>query len=293
MGISEKNPSLHSVTEYQIYSGAGNDFVMIYNMNSEIPASKQAELTVKICNKQFKNMDGVIFVDKPKGRDASIRMSYYNRDGSYGAMCGNGARCTVQYAADNGLLNEKSFLIEAVDKLYTAEIITAGIVKIGFPDITDYKLNIHIELGKDLAVSKLHWMNAGSEHIILFTDDIMHPKISSIGDVNVNDWGSLLRFHESLQPKGANINFVQISGSSSLNLRTYERGVERETLACGTGIISSSVISGLLGLVKSPVTVKVRSGENLTAEFSVNGAIIEKVFLTGSAKKTGEGELMI
>src|SRR4030095_6949225 len=279
--------------KYNIYSGAGNDFVMINNLNGSISSAKQAEFTVKVCEQYFTKIDGVIFIDKPLGGNAAIRMSYYNRDGSFGAMCGNGARCTAQYAIDNNIVKERTFTLEAVDKEYSVNITGENIVKIGFPIVNEYKLNAHIELGKELTILKLHWMNVGSEHIMVFLNDIVNPKVSSIADIKVNDWGSMLRFHDLFQPKGANVNFVQQAGENKLRLRTYERGVERETLACGTGIISSAITAGLLGYVKSPVEVEVQSGEILMVEFRVNGPVIENVTLEGSAKKISEGELLV
>lgn len=276
---------------YEIYSGAGNDFVMINNLNGAFSAGKQAEYTVKVCEDYFKNIDGVIFIDKPLGKEAAVRMSYYNRDGSFGAMCGNGARCTAMYISDKNIIPDKKFFIEAVDKIYSAEIIPPKFVKIGFPDISDYKLNLHIEMGNEPAIGRLHWMNVGSEHVMVFIEDIMNPKIKSAGEVKINEWGSVIRFHEAFQPKGANVNFIVKTGDNTLRLRTYERGVERETLACGTGIISSAITAGLLGIVKPPVSVIVQSGETLRVEYNINGAAVQNVILEGSARKIGEGEL--
>jgi len=277
--------------KYEIYSGAGNDFVMIDNLKGIVLLNDEADFTVKICEHDFKNIDGVIFIDKPASKDAAIRMSYYNRDGSFGAMCGNGARCTAMYAAENKITCEKQFYIEAVDKIYTAEIINDKIVKICFPDVSDYKLNVHIELESEPSIARLHWMDVGSEHIMVFIDDIINPGTTSADDVKVNEWGSLLRFHDAFQPKGANVNFIQKTGENSIRLRTYERGVERETLACGTGIISSAVTAGLLGFVKPPVNILVQSGEILKVEYNINGAVVENISLEGSARKIGEGEI--
>jgi diaminopimelate epimerase len=164
--------------KYEIYSGAGNDFVMINNLDGNIAGNKQAELTVRLCNEQFKNIDGVIFIDMPRNKGAAVRMSYYNRDGSFGAMCGNGARCTAQYVLDKNIVKENSFQIEALERLYTADIVSDNIVKISFPPVTDYKLSIHWEVGKELVLSQLHWMTVGSEHIIVFMGDIVIPKVT-------------------------------------------------------------------------------------------------------------------
>jgi len=290
--------------KYNIYSGAGNDFIMINNLDGSVPDNKQAELTMKICEEQFKNIDGVIFVEKPYNKSASVRMNYYNRDGSFGAMCGNGARCTAQYVYDNNILSLESFLLEAVDILYSAELISDNIVRIGFPPVSDYRLGVHVEIGGRLSITQLHWMNVGSEHIMVFTSDIINPKVNSLDDMKINELGSLLRFHESFQPKGANVNFVQLNPTPSLpeeegvnihphsiSIRTYERGVERETLACGTGIISSAITAGLLGFVRPPVNVLVQSGETLVVDYKINGSVVENVSLLGSARKIGEGEI--
>jgi diaminopimelate epimerase len=277
--------------KYEIYSGAGNDFVMINNLSGIVKQNDETDFTVRICEHIFKNIDGVIFIDRPVGNKAAIRMSYYNRDGSFGAMCGNGARCTAMYAAENKIISGKSFYLEAVDKVYSAEILSDKIVKIGFPDVSDYKLNVHIELGGEPSIGRLHWMNVGSEHIMVFIDDIINPKTSSVDDVKVNEWGSRLRFHEAFQPRGANVNFIQGSGENTLRIRTYERGVERETLACGTGIISSAITAGLLGLVKPPVSVNVQSKETLKVDYNIRGSAAENISLEGSARKIGEGEI--
>jgi len=276
--------------KYSIYSGAGNDFVMINNLDGSIASNKQAEYTIRICEEQFKNIDGVIFIDKPVKKDAALRMSYYNRDGSFGAMCGNGARCTAQYALDNNIISERLFQVEAVDRLYKAEIVADNTVKIGFPPVTDYKLSVHVEIGKELTISKLHWMNVGSEHIMVFIEDIADHGVLSMDEVNVNKWGSLLRFNESFQPKGANVNFIKVTGENDIRIRTYERGVERETLACGTGIISSAITAGLLGLVKAPVYVTVQSAEKLIVDYNIAGSDVENISLQGSAKKVYGGE---
>ncbi len=279
---------------YKIYSGAGNDFVMINNWNNIVPFEKQKKFTVNICNEKFPQIDGVIFLDKPIGENASIRMNYYNRDGSYGAMCGNGARCIAQYAVDEGVVKLKSFFLEAVDKIYSAELKGNNIVKINFPPPSEYKLNIDVKSKISESPLNLHWIQVGSEHIVLFINDEMNKKalkIKNLDEAKINEWGSELRFHEKFQPVGANINFSDVITSNEIRIRTYERGVERETLACGTGIISSAIISSLLGKTSPSVKILVQSGEWLTVDFENNSGKISDLSLEGSAKKIGEGEL--
>ena len=275
---------------YKIYSGAGNDFVMINNWDNTVPFEQQGDFTRKICDEQFPEIDGVIFVDKPLGKEASVRMNYFNRDGSYGAMCGNGARCIAQYSADENLVNENSFNLEAVDKTYRAGIKGNNIVKIYFPPPSDIKLNIVIE---DKALN-INWIQVGSEHIVLFIKDDANKKIlnvASLDDVKVNELGKELRFHKHFRPKGANVNFTDVLSENEIRIRTYERGVERETLACGTGIISSAIVSSLLGKVYPPVKVLVQSGERLMVDFVNDKGNISSLSLEGSARKIGEGEI--
>lgn len=279
---------------YKIYSGAGNDFVMINNWDNLVQYKKQKDFTIRICEEKFKQIDGVIFLDKPVGTKALIRMSYYNRDGSFGAMCGNGARCIAQYAADEGVIKTNEFSLEAVDKLYKAELKDNNIVKISFPPPYKYNLNIEVTNVINKKSLNLHRVQVGSEHIVLFIKDGKNTKtlaVNNLDEASINEWGSVLRFHKHFEPKGANVNFADVISNGEIRIRTYERGVERETLACGTGIISSAIISSLLGKVNPPVKVLVQSGEWLTVDFNNDNGTISDLSLQGSARKIDEGEL--
>jgi diaminopimelate epimerase len=285
--------AIKKTMKYEIYSGAGNDFVMINNWDNAVPFEQQQQFTVKICDDQFREIDGVIFLDKPLNEGSEIRMNYYNRDGSYGAMCGNGARCTAEFAYSKGIVKEDSFIMEAVDKTYRVDITGEQRVMISFPKGIYFELGLQVDTGDDFEVKMVHWIYAGSEHIVLFIENIINPTVSSLDEADVRNWGSMLRYHPDFQTKGANVNFVKCIEDSKIRIRTYERGVERETLACGTGIVSSAIISHLVAGVLPPVTVLVESGEELVVDFEFNNGIISDVTLEGSAKKIGEGELDI
>jgi diaminopimelate epimerase len=279
---------------YKIYSGAGNDFVMLNNFDGFVPFDKQGIFTKKICSEQFLNIDGVIFVDKPLGEQSSVRMNYFNRDGSYGAMCGNGARCIAQFSVDEGIVKKTAFNLEAVDKIYKAVVKGNNTVKIHFPPPQEFKLNIDVENKVHGYLHSLHWIQVGSEHIVLFIKDELNKKslkINNLDEAKINEWGKELRFHKEFKPKGANVNFADVISNSEIRIRTYERGVERETLACGTGIISSAVISNMLGKVNPPVKVLVQSGEWLTVDFKNDNSNITNLSLEGSARKIDEGEI--
>lgn len=279
--------------KYELYSGAGNDFVMINNIAEKIAFDKQMELTVKICDENFPKIDGVIFADKPVNEKPAVRMNYYNRDGSFGAMCGNGARCIAMFAYKNGITGERKFTLEAVDDVYSAEIIGDEIVTIGFPEPKEVRTDIRITdaAGKPLNVS---YTNVGSDHIILFiNEDInkLYLNCTDMDKLDVDNLGRLLRFHKDFDPRGGNVNFAEIYPDSKIRLRTYERGVERETLACGTGIISTGIVAMLKKGINSPVKIKVQSGEVLRVNGRIGNGKISDLSLTGSARKFGEGNI--
>lgn len=251
--------------KYELYSGAGNDFVLINNFTEKIAFDKQMELTIKLCSENFPKIDGVIFADKPVSENSAVRMNYYNRDGSFGAMCGNGARCIAMFAFKNGITGKRAFTLEAVDDVYTAEILDDEIVRIGFPEPKEIRADIRItdETGKPLNVS---YTNVGSDHIIAFIDEDINKlylNCSDMDKLDVDNIGRMLRFHKDFEPRGGNVNFAQVISDGTIRLRTYERGVERETLACGTGIISTGIIAMMKKGFSSPVKIKVQSGEVL------------------------------
>lgn len=280
--------------KYELYSGAGNDFVMINNITENIPLDKQKDHTVKLCNDNFPKIDGVIFADKPVKVSSAVRMNYYNRDGSFGAMCGNGARCIAMFVYKNSITDKKTFSLEAVDDVYSAEIINDEIVTIGFPEPKEIKTDIIImaNIGESLKPLNVSFVNVGSDHIILFIDEELNKlflSCSNMDELNVDKIGRLLRYHGEFEPRGGNVNFAQILPGEEIRLRTYERGVERETLACGTGIISTGIIAMLKKNIIAPVKVIVQSGEVLSVNCRIENGKILDLSLTGSAKKIGEG----
>lgn len=283
--------------KYEIYSGAGNDFVMIDNMMGSINPMQQKEMTIELCRDRFPDIDGVIFADKPKNETAELMMSYYNRDGSFGAMCGNGARCVSMYAFKNNILNKKEFTLEAAGDLYHAAITDEINIRIGFPEPKEIKqdINIKAEFGEALKDMNVSYVNVGSDHIVVFMDNELNKAAlgnAGLEDLNVNYFGKILRFHNEFQPRGANVNFVQPIGVNKIRLRTYERGVERETLACGTGIVSSAICAVLKQIAASPVEIQVQSGEQLVVNMKSAGGRISNLSLEGSARKIGEGDIL-
>lgn len=283
---------------YEIYSGAGNTFVIINNLywTFQVPLYKQDEFTRTICREYFTEIDGVIFADKPVSYNSHVRMNYYNRDGSFGAMCGNGSRCLAMYVHKNGIVSGKDIILEAVDDLYKAEIIDDKNVKVTFPEPKEVRFDIHVKAELNGALKELvvNYVDVGSDHIVLFMDDERNKAAlgsCSVDEIDVNCIGIELRHHYEFLPRGVNVNFVQPLSESEIKIRTYERGVERETLACGTGIVSSGIVSALKGKVKTPVNILVQSSEQLTVDFGFRDGRISDLSLTGSAIKISEGTI--
>jgi len=276
----------------QIYSGAGNDFVMVNNLDGSVPFDKQTAVTLQLCNENYKKVDGVIFVDKSSLPDAHVKMNYYNRDGSFGAMCGNGARCTFMYVYKNGIITQKNLTIEAVNNLYPSVITSDDTVKVFFPLPRQVStgIPIKIELGSGLKDLEVSYVNVGSDHAVVLIDDRVNKDtlgVSTLDDLNIDYTGKILRYHNKFHPQGVNANFVTILSDNEIRVRTYERGVERETLACGTGIVSSAIIACIRQKVFPPVRVLSEGNEWLTVDFKIENDEIIALSLEGSARRIG------
>ncbi len=261
-------------------SGAGNDFVIINNLN-EIIDSKDAkfmDFVSKVCQRRMSvGADGVLLVEQSE--DVDFRMRYFNADGGEVETCGNGARCISKFAFLHGIVSEKMrFLTNA--GIYEAEIVGDN-VKVGMSDPTDIRINVplHLEDG----VHKVGFANSGVPHVVFFVDDLEATDVFDIGQQT--------RYHNDFKPAGTNANFISIHSQELIAIRTYERGVENETLACGTGSIASAIVSATLGKVKSPVSVKTASGIVLRIHFDLDNDVAKNVYLEGDARVIFTGEL--
>lgn len=269
----------------QKYSGAGNTFIMVNNLDDRIADRK--EQVLELISSEGQGMDGVIFLEKSDVAD--LRMNYFNRDGTGDALCGNGLRCTARFAADNGFAETDKLTIEAVSDIYEAQLLDDGKVKVKFPPPrklkTNFKLKVHFEGWWEML--NCSYADVGSPHIVVFIDEIGKPKIASIEEVNVIEWGRNIRMHKDLMPEGANVNFVQVDdpGRGKLSIRSYERGVEGETLACGTGAMSAAIVFYALREDVNPVTLKTRSGEELIVELGIEENRLTAVQMTGNATR--------
>lgn len=253
-------------------AGGGNDFVMIDNRGGRIIDG--SDLAKRICTRALSvGADGLILVE-PSAR-ATFRMRYYNSDGSFGAFCGNGTRCAARFAFLNVIAGRK-MTIETDAGIVSAEIAEGGQVTLALPPPMRFRPQRPLTVG----TQTLHGSSilVGVPHYVLFLREDLWSQ-------NIAPLGSAIRSHPELQPDGgANVNFVVVRDSHSIEVRTYERGVEAETLSCGSGVVASAVTSGLFGRVQSPVSVLTRSGITYEVSFTIADGHPDDVRLRGDAR---------
>ncbi len=260
--------------EFTKLSGAGNDFVVIDNRRNILPGSP-AKMAVKLCAaKTGIGADGVLLLEKSKR--AAFKMRVINPDGSEAEMCGNGARCLARYAylrkiAPNRMVFEtKAGLIGAAVKGTEVKL------RLSAPhDLRELKIIL------DGAMRDIFFINTGVPHAVTF--------VRRIEQLDVVSWGRTIRNHALFNPAGTNADFVAKIDSHNIAVRTYERGVEDETLACGTGSVASALVGAReLGLL-SPVRVHTRGGEVLKIYFNRSGDKFSEVYLEGEVKYLFDG----
>jgi len=258
--------------------GTGNDFIVIDNRENIV--KDPISLTKRMCKRKHSvGADGVLLLEKSSSSDFKMRI--INPDGSEVSMCGNGARCAAMYAFKNTWVKEY-FSIETDAGILEAAIIE-GQVKLKMTDPVD------LEQTKDILINSEtingYFINTGVEHFISFVDDIEN--------VQVKKTGKEIRDHETFTPAGTNANFVKVIGDNDIIIRTYERGVEDETLACGTGATASAIMANIVKGVRSPVNVLTRSGEYLKIYFNVDGDQVTEVYMQGPARIVYNGTIDI
>jgi diaminopimelate epimerase len=252
------------------YQATGNDFVLIDNRSGEYSFS--VEQIKKICDRKFGvGADGMMLIEKDPALD--FNLVYYNSDGSQ-SLCGNGSRAAVNFASFLDLVNGHASF-NAYDGKHEAEILSSGIVRLKMKDT--HAIAQH---GNDFII------NTGSPHFIRF--------VQQVNEFPVVEEGKKIRYSEPYNEKGINVNFVELLPDNTLFVRTYERGVEDETLSCGTGVTAAALAASFKGYT-SPVSIKTRGG-NLSIEFksgqsAAGAASFQDIFLVGSAKMVFEGTL--
>ena len=260
-------------------NGAGNDFILIDNRMGDVRLDRSQ--IAQLCDRHRGiGADGILLLEKP-GNRADFRMRYFNADGGEAEMCGNGARCFARFANKVAAAKEKiSFETQA--GLISAEL-KGDSVTLGMTEPAD--LRLHLELGIAGENKTVHFINSGVPHVVI--------PVVNIEDVDVRHEGAAVRYHKIFSPSGTNVNFMEKRGAKKIAIRTYERGVEDETLACGTGIVASALIFGATEGCHGPMTVLARGGDELQVGFETVAGRFCNVTLTGPAQFVFEGTIEI
>ncbi len=272
---------------------SGNDFVVIEDRGSRIENRKLSVLSRKICDRKYGvGADGLLLLEKSKSADT--RMRIFNADGSEAEMCGNGARCTALYISHpfDGVYTERSRSAQGRQgarhkKLIKIETKAGGIdseadgdnVRIKLTDPKDIRLDIPIKINNRNI--KVNFIDTGVPHAVIFTE--------GLEKIDIFPLGRLIRYHKEFSPGGTNVDFVEVLSRNSIKVRTYERGVENETLACGTGSAASALIFALKTVAAGKIYIHTRSTEILTLYCVRTAGKFDNVWLEGKAKKVYEG----
>lgn len=259
-------------------AGGGNDFVVIDNRAGKI--TDPGGLARRICTRALSvGADGLILVEH--SARATFRMRYWNSDGSLATFCGNGTRCAARFAFLNVIAGRK-MTIETDAGIVGGEIGDGGLVTLSLPSPYQFRAQRPLELGTPS--SGAQQTVRGSSILV----GVPHYVVFLRGDLwqqDVTPLGRAIRRHRDLVPDGgANVNFVVVRDTHAIEVRTYERGVENETLACGSGVVASAVTSALFGKVQSPVSILTRSGITLEVSFAMQDGHAEEVRLKGDAR---------
>lgn len=265
---------------FEKMNGTGNDFVVIDNRNGIVPLKEQSEFSRKVCRRMFSvGADGVIFIENSKTVD--FKWNFYNADGSVAEMCGNGSRCAARFAFRHKICGRK-MKFETVAGIIEAEIgENDDNVRVKMTQPFDFRLDLSLHL--DETEYPVTYVDTGVPQAVIFVKD---------DDIPVKKWGRKVRFHKLFEPRGTNVNFVRVLGDGKIKVRTYERGVEDETMACGTGAVASSIYAVMHKGMDSPIDVVTSGGEMLTIHFDLlDGPIAENVYLEGPVRIACSGDL--
>lgn len=254
------------------YQGTGNDFVMVDNRKNLI-SKNSTKLINKLCDRKFGiGADGLILLENAEEEALDFRMIYFNADGNESSMCGNGGRCIIAFARFLGII-EKDCTFSAIDGLHEGIISENG------------KVGLKMNPVKDINTSpEFSFLNTGSPHHVIFAEGLQELDIKSLG--------AEIRYSELYSHQGGtNVNFVEITDSSSLRIRTYERGVENETLSCGTGATAAAIAAFSSGKLRSNSIVVNTEGGELQVSFDPEGDGFSNIWLEGPATQVFKGSI--
>jgi len=254
--------------EFWKMNGSGNDFILIDNRDLRVAETQMGHLVKRICRRRESvGADGLIFIMRSEDYDFAWR--FFNADGGEVEMCGNGSRCVARFACLNGIAGHR-MTFQTLAGPVSAEV-TGRRVKVLMPEPSDLKRDI--DLPSEKGWLSVDFINTGVPHVVVQVEELKgHPVV---------DQGRSLRHHSLFAPAGTNADFIHVLPSGSIEVRTYERGVEDETLACGTGAIAAALVASSRGMVESPVGVKTRGGDELKIHFTKHGEHFSEVWLEG------------
>jgi diaminopimelate epimerase len=260
--------------------GSGNDFILIDNRRGVLKGKNLRQLARQVCDRHYSvGADGLIVI-VPSAK-ADFKWRFLNADGSEAEMCGNGSRCAARFAQVRKIAG-RNLSFETLAGIIRAEV-KKTTVKVQLTGASGQRMNLRVPLAA--GDREGHFINTGVPHLVYLSDRLDDEKVFGIGRET--------RFHDLFKPAGTNVNFVQVLGPGRIQIRTYERGVEAETLACGTGSVAGALIAGALGRVSSPVQVITRSGERLAVSFRFQAENVTDLFLEGGAELICEGNLFV
>jgi diaminopimelate epimerase len=264
--------------KYEKFSGCGNDFIIVNNMDRALSIEAIEPKIPYLCRRGMSiGADGFIMLEPSD--DADFMWHFRNADGSVAEMCGNGARCAARFAYLNAIAG-KEMTIKTLAGIITAEIKEEPNVKVLLTAPRDMRIDEHVPLTDDYA--EFSYINTGVPHTVIVPEEA-----SDIEKIDLEHCGRAIRFHRHFAPAGTNVNFIKKIGDDTIRIRTYERGVEGETLACGTGSAAAAVIASAKGLAKSPVNMLTSSGKILTV-YIEDG----RIYMQGEARRLSKGELL-
>jgi diaminopimelate epimerase len=267
------------ITFYKM-QGSGNDFVFINNNELHLPQSHMPDWARRICRRSFgAGADGLIFLEHSPDPAVDYRWHFYNADGSRAEMCGNGSRCAAKLAYGLGMAPANHVLGTDAGPVRAAVEEKTGEVQVQLTTPHSFQSHIDLELSSGQRII-VHLVNTGVPHLVFFSEHADSEELSAMGPA--------LRYHQHFAPAGANVNIVQVEDKNRIYVRTYERGVEDETYACGTGAAASAFVAASLGLCTNPVRILTSGGEELGITLSD-----QDIYLQGQAVLVYTAQLVL
>lgn len=262
-------------------SGTGNDFIIIDNRHKIVADDEMVDLAVQACRRgQSVGADGLLLIEDDEELDFAWR--FFNSDGSEAEMCGNAARCVARLAYLDGIAGPESVFRTAAGPIRAS--VDGSTIRVQLTRPHGLESEFALKVGDDRVLTA-GFVDTGVPHTVLVLED------DNLETADIEKLGREIRFHPQFAPTGTNVNFVRIMDPGNIHVRTYERGVEAETLACGTGVVAAALVTTVRGLTTPPVSVTTKGGDMLIVQLDETGPMAGNVYLKGNASIVYRGEL--